>query len=53
LQLILGTIEPKFDALVVAVLAGIALAMLALGIAPTARELAKRSLAATLTEERG
>jgi len=49
----LGTIEPKFDALIVAVLAGMALATLALGMAPTARQLARRSVAATLSEERG
>ena len=49
----LGTIEPKFDALVVAVLASMGIATLALGIAPTARQLARRSVAATLSEDRG
>jgi hypothetical protein len=49
----LGTIEPKFDALVGAVLAGMAIAILALGLAPTARQLVRRSVAATLSEERG
>jgi ABC-type antimicrobial peptide transport system permease subunit len=49
----LGTIEPKFDVLVVAVLASMGIATLALGIAPTARQLARRSVAATLSEDRG
>ena len=48
----LGTIEPKFDALVVAVLAGMGLAILALGMAPTALQLARRSIAA-LFQRRG
>ena len=47
----LGTIEPKFDALVVAVLASMGIATL--GIAPTARQLARRSVAANLSEDRG
>jgi subtilisin family serine protease len=49
----LGTIEPKFDALIVAVLAGLALATLALGIAPTALQLYRGSVAAKLSEEAG
>jgi hypothetical protein len=49
----LGTIEPKFDALVVAVLGGMGMAILALGMAPTALQLARCSIAATLSEERG
>ncbi|MBO0736873.1 MAG: ABC transporter permease [Alphaproteobacteria bacterium] len=49
----LGTIEPRFDALIVAVMAGIALAILGLGIGPTAWQVRRRSVAATLSEERG
>jgi len=49
----LGTIEPQFDAFIVAVLVGMALIILALGMAPTALQLHRRSVAATLSEERG
>jgi hypothetical protein len=49
----LGTIEPKFDALVMTVLASMGMAILALGMAPTALQLARRSIVATLSEERG
>jgi ABC-type antimicrobial peptide transport system permease subunit len=49
----LGWIEPKFDALVMAVLASMSMAILALGMAPTALQLARRSIVATLSEERG
>jgi len=49
----LGSIEPKFDALVVAVLAAMTLVILALGIVPTALQLHRRSVAATLSEDRG
>jgi ABC-type antimicrobial peptide transport system permease subunit len=49
----LGTIEPRFDALIGAVLTGMALAILGLGIAPTAWQLQRRSVATTLSEERG
>ena len=49
----LGSIEPKFDALVVAVLAAMTLVILALGIAPTALQLHRRSVAATLSEDKG
>ena len=49
----LGTIEPKFDVLIVALLAGIALATLALGMAPTVLQLQRRAVAANLSEERG
>jgi ABC-type antimicrobial peptide transport system permease subunit len=49
----LGTIEPRFNAWIVAVLAGMALAILALGIAPTAMQLHRRPVAVNLSEERG
>jgi len=49
----LGTTEPKFDVLIVALLAGIALATLALGMAPTVLQLQRRAVAANLSEERG
>jgi ABC-type antimicrobial peptide transport system permease subunit len=49
----LGSIEPKFDAMVVAVLAAMTLVILVLGIAPTALQLHRRSVAATLSEDRG
>jgi ABC-type lipoprotein release transport system permease subunit len=48
----LGTVEPKFDALIVTVLAGVALATLALGIAPTVLQLERRAVAANLSEDR-
>ena len=49
----LGTIEPQFDAFIVAVLVGMELMILALGMAPTALQLHRRSVAATLSEDRG
>jgi len=49
----LGSIEPKFDAMVVAVLAAMTLVILVLGMAPTALQLHRRSVAATLSEDRG
>jgi ABC-type antimicrobial peptide transport system permease subunit len=49
----LGSIQPKFDALVAAVLAAMTLVILALGMAPTALQLHRRSVAATLSEDRG
>ena len=49
----LGTIEPRFNAWIVAVLAGMALAIFALGIAPTAWQLHRRSVAVNLSQERG
>jgi ABC-type antimicrobial peptide transport system permease subunit len=48
----LGTVEPKFDVLIVAVLAGVALATLAVGMAPTVLQLERRAVAANLSEER-
>ena len=49
----LGTSQPRFDALIAAVLTGMALAILTLGMMPTAWELRRRSVATTLSEERG
>jgi ABC-type antimicrobial peptide transport system permease subunit len=49
----LGSIEPKFDALIAVVIVGMALAAVALGITPTAWRLHRRSVASTLSEERG
>jgi ABC-type antimicrobial peptide transport system permease subunit len=49
----LGSIEPKFDALIAAVVVGMALAAVALGMAPTAWRLHRLSIAATLSEEGG
>jgi hypothetical protein len=48
----LGAIEPSFDLLIAAVVIGIALAAVALGMAPTAWWLHKRSVASTLSEQR-
>jgi hypothetical protein len=48
----LGTIEPSFDLLIAVVVVGIALAAIALGIAPTAWWLYKRSVAGALSEQR-
>jgi hypothetical protein len=48
----LGAVEPKFDALIVTVVAGMALAAVALGMAPTTWNLSKRSVAASLSQER-
>jgi ABC-type antimicrobial peptide transport system permease subunit len=47
----LGTIEPKFNVLIAAVAIGMALASVALGMAPTAWRLHRRSVAAALSEE--
>jgi ABC-type lipoprotein release transport system permease subunit len=47
----LGTIEPSFDLLIAAVVIGIALAAVALGMAPTAWWLHKRSVASALSEQ--
>jgi hypothetical protein len=47
----LGTIEPSFDLLIVVIVVGIALAAVALGIAPTAWWLHKRSVASALSEQ--
>ena len=47
----LGAIEPNFDLLVAAVVIGIALAAVALGMAPTAWRLHKRSVAGVLSEQ--
>ena len=41
------------DVLIVAVLAAVALATLALGMAPTVLQLQRRAVAANLSEERG
>ena len=47
----LGAIEPNFDLLIAAVVIGIALAAVALGMAPTVWRLHKRSVAAVLSEQ--
>ena len=47
----LGTIEPSFDLLIAVVVVGIALAAVALGIAPTAWRLHKRPVASALSEQ--
>jgi ABC-type lipoprotein release transport system permease subunit len=47
----LGAIEPSFDLLIAAVVTGIALAAVALGMAPTAWWLHRRSVAGALSEQ--
>jgi len=47
----LGTIEPSFDLLIAVVVVGIALAAVALGIAPTAWRLHNRPVASALSEQ--
>jgi hypothetical protein len=47
----LGTIEPRFDGFIAAVMVGMALAAVALGMAPTAWWLHRRSVAGALSEE--
>jgi len=47
----LGTIEPRFNGFIAAVVVGMALAAVALGIAPTAWWLHRRSVAGALSEE--
>jgi ABC-type antimicrobial peptide transport system permease subunit len=47
----LGAIEPSFDLLIAAVVIGIALAAVALGMAPTAWWLHRRSVAGALSEQ--
>lgn len=46
----LGIVEPRFDGLVGGVVAGVAVAAVALGIAPTAWRLHRRPIAATLLD---
>ena len=47
----LGAIEPSFDLLIAVVVVGIALTAVALGIAPTAWWLHKRSVVSALSEQ--
>jgi ABC-type lipoprotein release transport system permease subunit len=47
----LGTIEPRFNGFIAAVVVGMALAAVALGMAPTAWWLHRRSVAGALSEE--
>jgi ABC-type antimicrobial peptide transport system permease subunit len=47
----LGTIEPRFNMIIVAVLIGMALVAVALGIAPTAWQLHRRSIGGALSQE--
>jgi ABC-type antimicrobial peptide transport system permease subunit len=47
----LGTIEPRFNVIIVAVLIGMALVAVALGIAPTAWQLHGRSVGGALSQE--
>jgi ABC-type antimicrobial peptide transport system permease subunit len=47
----LGTIEPRFNVLIAAVVIGMALVAVALGIAPTAWRLHRRFVAAALSQE--
>jgi ABC-type antimicrobial peptide transport system permease subunit len=47
----LGTIEPSFNALIAAVLIGLTLVAIALGMAPTAWRLHRRSVAGALSQE--
>jgi hypothetical protein len=47
----LGAIEPSFDLLIAVVLIGVALIAVALGMAPTAWWLHRRSVADTLSEQ--
>jgi ABC-type antimicrobial peptide transport system permease subunit len=47
----LGTIEPSFNALTAAVLIGLTLVAIALGMAPTAWRLHRRSVAGALSQE--
>ena len=47
----LGAIEPSFNSLIAAVVIGIALAAVALGMAPTAWWLYRRSVASALSEQ--
>jgi len=47
----LGTIEPRFDGFIAVVVVGMALAAVALGMAPTAWWLHRRSVAGALSEE--
>jgi ABC-type lipoprotein release transport system permease subunit len=47
----LGTIEPRFNVLIAAVVVGMSLAAVALGVAPTAWWLHRRSVAGALSEE--
>lgn len=47
----LGTIEPRFNVFIAAVVVGMALAAVALGMAPTAWWLHRRSVAGALSEE--
>jgi hypothetical protein len=47
----LGAIEPSFDLFIAAVEVGIALAAVALGMAPTAWWLHRRSVASGLSEQ--
>jgi ABC-type lipoprotein release transport system permease subunit len=47
----LGTVEPRFNALIAAVLIGLTLVAIALGMSPTAWRLHKRSVAGTLSEQ--
>jgi multisubunit Na+/H+ antiporter MnhC subunit len=48
----LGAIEPSFDLLIAAVVIGIALLAVVLGMAPTTWRLHKRSVASALSEQR-
>jgi hypothetical protein len=47
----LGTIEPRFSPLIAAVITGMALVAVALGGAPTALRLHRRSVAGELSQE--
>jgi hypothetical protein len=47
----LGAIEPRFDLLIAALVIGVALVAVALGIAPTAWWLHRRSVASALSEQ--
>jgi hypothetical protein len=47
----LGTIEPRFSALIAAVIIGMALVAVAVGGAPTARRLHRCSMAGALSQE--
>ena len=47
----LGTVEPSFDLLIAAVVIGIALIAVALGMAPTAWRLHRQSIASVLSQE--
>jgi multisubunit Na+/H+ antiporter MnhC subunit len=47
----LGTVEPSFDLLIAAVVIGMALIAVALGMAPTAWRLHRQSIASVLSQE--